>query len=259
MHRDTLLDFACLSWNLNEYLRDDEEKQDSHDCIFAVISDFYTQNERQDTVLSFQGVSDATYFSLKRRLVETHGTCVAFHFIPHQSQDEPTGSNIVFGNVIILLTQARQSITGLGIRRIHYDSYELSNPCGAVASLRIRTANDTLVEIIGLHLSPENVAHTTQLERILHESTSDIIIIAGVTNTNSFVVSECEGQSPLSFPSIKPTQALSDIWVRGRAVQHTTEVLRILYIEEVSNYLPITRRIENVSCQSRAGNDCLIV
>ena len=276
MHRDTFVDFACLSWNLNEYLQPPKERRDSHECVVAVISDFYAQNEKQDMVLSFQGVSNETYTILKRRLVDTYDACVTFHFTPHRSQDDPTESDRVFGNVIILLTQAGRSTAGGGIRKIHCDSYNLSDPSGAVASLRLWTANNTLIEIIGL-LSPGNVAHTTQLEWILDESTSDILIIAGVTNTSSFVFSGCEGHSPLSFPGAKPTLAVSDIWVRGRAVQHKTEVLRILlievsnsyclvifrgylvYVQEVSNYLPITRRIENASCQSYVGNDCLIL
>jgi hypothetical protein len=33
----------------------------------------------------------------------------------------------------------------------------------------------------------------------------------------------------------------------------------LVYVQEVSDYLPITRRIENASCQSYVGNDCLIV
>ena len=256
MHRHTCIDFDCLSWNLHEYL-ETRKRRESYDCIFAIISDFYGQNESRDKIISFQGVSDETYAILKQRLVNAYDTSVVFHFTPHRDQDELPESTTVFGNVVVLLIQAGRSPIGGMIEKVNCDSYDLSDPNCALASLRIWTADKTLIEIIGIHLSPNNATHTLQLERVIHESTSDILVIAGVTNSHSF--STCEGQSPLSFPSTKPTRAVSDIWVRGRAVQHQTEILRILFIEEISDYLPIMRRIENVSCKPHTDNGCIII
>jgi hypothetical protein len=33
----------------------------------------------------------------------------------------------------------------------------------------------------------------------------------------------------------------------------------LVYVQEVSDYLPIVRRIENASSQSHVGNECIIM
>jgi hypothetical protein len=253
------IELACLTWNLQEYATASEGDVE---YIFAVISDFHKQNEDTDLLISFQGVSAWTHTNLEAHLHSTYGDWAISHFVAHQVAANDFKANYDrsaietatdFGNMLALIPCGQGPLAS-GCT-VECSSYAFA--C-AVPFLRIEFADDTSLQLVGVHLALDETGQCLQLHSLLSEAEAEIVIVAGLTNAPGYHFPGQLREPPATFPSSYPIWAMSDIWVHGVDQTHSAEAIRILYIEETSEYLPLSRKIE-IGPQPRGHDDiCLI-
>ena len=257
------IELACLTWNLQQYATTSEGDVD---YIFAVISDFHKQNEDNDLFISLQGVSTATHTALEAHLRDKYRDCSIAHFVAHQvaandfkaNYDKSASETATgFGNMLVLISCGQGPLaSGCAIE---CSSYELHESTCAVPFLHIRFANDTSLRLIGVHLALDETEQCSQLHSLLGDDVAEIIIVAGLTNAPGYHFPGQLRDPPATFPSSYPIWAMSDIWVHGIDQTHAAEAIRLLYIEETSEYLPLSRKIEIGPRQVDPDNTCRIL
>ena len=275
---------ACFSWNVQQ--RTTATLQTTgcgvtyDEYVMSTVIGFIEEGEGIETFIGLQGLSTIAFKKLQSCLALQYDGRVICHFTPHSMSckewqrnyeievgvDERDSENNAnnqmpwFGNMVIYfigLDTAAFSAEGVVI---NCDSYELPGGSSAMPCIHLCHKDGTALHLICIH-SAKSLAlqaeQQVQLSQVLCETRADLTLIAGVIHRPDCILpgynNTLQASAVASYPSHEPVVASSDVWALNAdsnttAIEQTSaNALRLLHIEQISNYLPVSRTIRRYS------------